>query len=113
MHWMAYKVEDNRVMWLRIVTADQRPSDVDVINNGFRTEFEALSLMAHYFETNEAGFLTVPREKAERHVTRLERIGLAFRIEPLLFWGVIGSYGLIALMILLLLGHILAIGGLP
>ncbi len=110
MHWLAYRVEDNRVVWLRIVTADTRPVDVDVINNGFNSEFEALSLMAHYFETNEAGFLTVPRERAERHVTRLQRIALAYRIEPLLLWGLFGAYVLIVMVIVLLLAHMIVIG---
>ncbi len=107
MHWLAYKVEDNRVVWLRIVTADTRPVDVDVINNGFTSEFEALSLMAHYFETNEAGFLTVPRERAERHMTRLDRIALAYRIEPLLLRSVLGAYALIGAVLVALLLHIL------
>ncbi len=110
MHWLAYRVEENRVVWLRIIRADQRPLDVDVVNNGFANEQEALGLMAHYLETNEAGFLTVAPDRAGEHMTRLQRIGLAYHIEPLLLWGVLGAYGLISFMIVYLLLVNLAAG---
>jgi nitrate reductase NapE component len=107
MHWLAYRIEEDRVVWLRIVRADQRPADVDVINNGFHSEQEALGLMAHYLRTNDAGFLTIPSERAGEHVNFLRRIALAYHIEPLLLWAVVGSYGLIVLVLALLLAHMI------
>ncbi len=110
MHWLAYKLQDDRVVWLRIIHADQRPADVAVVNNGFTSEQEALGLMSHYLRTNEAGFLTVAPDRASEHMTRLQRIGLAYHIEPLLLWGVLGAYGLISLVIVYLLLANLAAG---
>ncbi len=110
MHWLAYQVEDDRVIWLRIIHADQRPQDVDVLNNGFLNEQEALGLMAHYLESNEAGFLTINPERASQHVTLLQRIGIAFAVEPFLLYGLLVAYGLIGLILLLFVFHLLAGG---
>jgi hypothetical protein len=106
MRWMAYRVEDNRVVWLRIIKSDVRPSDVDVLNNGFRNEQEALGLMAHYLRTNEAGFLTVPMERERQHVTHVQRIRLAFEIAPLLIGLLVGSAALSSVTFLFLMLHI-------
>ena len=110
MHWLAYRIEGDRVVWLRIIRSNERPPDVDVINNGFHDEQEALALMANYLRTNDAGFLTVPRERAEKHITRLERIRLAYRIESFLLWGVIGAYGAAVILLGLLILHVIAGG---
>jgi hypothetical protein len=110
MHWLAYRIENDRVVWLRIIRSDMRPPDVDVVNNGFSNEQEALGLMAHYLRTNEAGFLTVANERVNQHVSFLRRIALAYYIEPFLLWLVLGAYGLIGLAIVTIFGH-LAAGG--
>ena len=110
MHWLAYQVEGNRVVWLRIIRSPERPEDVNVINNGFRSDREALALMSHYLKTNEAGFLTVPPDRANEHMTRLQRITLAFHIEPLIIYALAGAYSLIGLVLLLLVLHMLSVG---
>ncbi len=110
MHWLAYRIEGGRVVWLRIIRADQRPQDVNILNDGFMSEQEALNLMAHYLEPNEAGFLTIPPERVHDHVTRLQRIGMALAIEPLLFYGLMGAYGMIGVVLFLLLLHLMGGG---
>lgn len=107
MHWLAYGLEGDRVAWLRVIKSPVRPNDVNVINNGFGSSREALALMGHYLRTNEAGFLTVPPDQSTEHMTRFDRIALAFHVEPFLFWGLVGAYGLIGLVLLLLLVHVI------
>lgn len=106
MHWLIYDHDEKGRLFLKMITSPERPTENNILNGGFTDPSQALHMMAFYLQFDAAtGETRLNMERRARAFTRIDRVRLAYAIEPLLGQAVIGAYMLIGMVFVLLLCH--------
>ena len=105
MFWLTYIDTDQGRHILRIVEAPEKPDEIRVINHGFKSPTDALSVMAYYLKIDEAGFIRVNDLISNHPLTVHERFVLAFHIEPMVVLFLASNIVLSICTLLILLLH--------
>jgi len=107
MYWLVYTNTEVGQHVLHVVQSEIRPGDVEVINHGFRNPEQALAVMSHYLQIDEAGFIRVKEFLVNTPMSFLDRIMLAYRITQFGVVILLTTAALSILTLILLLVHIL------
>lgn len=107
MYWLIYAGSEDRPLTLRIVQADQ-PPDAQVLNSGFQSPDQALALMSQYLQIGADGFVRINPHTTHRHPTWVDRVRLAYLIQPAIIWPVFFSLVISVLTLILLISHLMS-----
>ncbi len=106
MFWWIYDLEDTDPR-PRLMESAIRPTQYGVINHGFASVMEAFSVLMHYVEIDDQGFMHLDLKKADMELTFLDRMQIALHVAPVFIWlEVITSVAAISAFILILV-HVL------